>query len=165
MALPKRKHTRLQQYDYNTPGYYFITICTKGKQKLLCDIVGTGLLDGPEIRYTAHGAIVKNQLQTMCQFYDQIKLDHYVVMPNHVHMLIQVLEDRSGPSGRPVPTNTKVGHFVGTFKRFCNRQIGENIWQYRSHDHVIRGEPDYLKIWNYIDGNPSKWQEDCFYVE
>ena len=41
MALPKRKHTRLQQYDYNTPGYYFITICTKGKQKLLCDIVGT----------------------------------------------------------------------------------------------------------------------------
>ena len=47
MDLPKRKTTRLPDYDYSSPGYYFITVCTKGKQKLLCDIVGTGLPDGP----------------------------------------------------------------------------------------------------------------------
>ena len=47
MDKPKRKTIRLKEYDYNTPGYYFITFCTKDKKKLLCDIVGTGLLDGP----------------------------------------------------------------------------------------------------------------------
>jgi REP element-mobilizing transposase RayT len=87
------------------------------------------------------------------------------VMPNHIHLLLQITDCDNGPSGRPVPTNTKVSQFVGTFKRFCNREIGENIWQYRSYDHVIRGEKDYLKIWNYIDGNPSKWLEDCYYMD
>ena len=165
MELPKRKTTRLPDYNYSSPGYYFITVCTKGKQKLLCDIVGTGLPDGPRIRFTQQGKIVENQLQSMTDFYEDIVLDKFIIMPNHVHMIIQVLQDGNGPSGRPVPTNSKISKFIGTFKRFCNREIGGNIWQYRSYDHIIRGKQDYQKIWNYIQGNPSKWLEDCFYVE
>ena len=45
------------------------------------------------------------------------------------------------------------------------KKIGTSIWQKLFHDHVVRGEKDYLKIWNYIEGNPSKWEEDCFYVK
>ena len=165
MELPKRKAIRLSKYDYNTPGYYFITICTKRKQKCLCEIVGTGLPDGPNIRLTQQGKIAQDQLQTMAYFYNSTVLEKFVIMPNHIHLLIHILDCSNGPSRRPVPTNAKISQFVGTFKRFCNRKIGENIWQYRSHDHIIRGEADYLKIWNYIDGNPSKWLEDCFYVE
>ncbi len=160
-----RKKIRLENYNYNTPGYYFVTICTKGKQKLLCDIVGTGVLDGPQIKLTKYGEVVKKQADYMTGFYDDIKLDKYVIMPNHVHMLINIIQTDSGPSGMPVPTNSKISNFVGTFKRFCNKKIGENIWQYRSNDHIIRDYNDYLKIWNYIDTNPHKWAEDKFYIE
>ena len=94
-----------------------------------------------------------------------IKIEKYVIMPNHIHFLINVLEgDENGPSGTPVPTNSYIAKLVSTFKRFCNKEVGENIWQYRSYDHIIRDERDYLKIWDYIDTNPHKWSEDCFYV-
>ena len=100
----------------------------------------------------------------MEHFYDHVKLEKYVIMPNHIHLLIRISGCENGLSGKPVPTNSKIAQFVGTFKRFCNREYGTNIWQARSHDHVIRNEHDYLKIWAYIDNNPAKWAEDCFYV-
>ena len=165
MELPHRKSNRLRDFDYNTPGYYFITICTKDKRKILSDVVGTGVLDGPLVQLSAYGQVAEKQLNAMRNFYDNVVLEKYVVMPNHIHMLIHISGCGNGPSGRPVPTNSKIAKFVGTFKRFCNREYGMNIWQYRYHDHVIRGEDDYLKIWNYIDGNPAKWTEDCFYIE
>ena len=106
----------------------------------------------------------------MVDFYDNIKIDKYVVMPNHVHMIISVLdvaenEDSNGPSGMPVPTNSLIGKFVGTFKRYCNREYGKNIWQRSYHDHIIRDKNDYEKIWNYIDTNVIRWKNDCFYNE
>ena len=164
MELSKRKTIRLPGYDYDTPGYYFITICTKDKKPLLGQIVGTGLPDGPRARLSQYGTIAHQQLRTMGDFYKGLRLDKYVIMPNHIHMILVVESGGDGPSGRPVPTNTRISKFVGTFKRFCNKKYGTNIWQYRSYDHVIRSERDYHKIWNYIDGNPGKWMEDCFYV-
>ena len=165
MEFPKRKTIRLPDFDYNLPGYYFITICVKDKQKLLCDIVGTGLPDGPEVMFTNYGNIARMQLEQMTDFYQDVRIDKYVIMPNHIHLLLCITDCGDGPSGRPVPTNSKVGKFVGTFKRFCNKLIGENIWQYRSYDHIIRGEQDYQKIWSYIDTNPARWADDCFYTE
>ena len=164
MERPKRKTIRLQAYDYNTPGYYFITFCTKEKQKL-CDIVGTGLPDGPRIHYSAYGEEAVKRLEFMSDFYSDIRLEKYVVMPNHIHLLLHILDCGGGPSGRPVPTNSCISRFVGTFKRFCNRAYGQNIWQARSHDHVVRGEQDYLRIWEYIDTHPVRREDDCFYVE
>ena len=163
MERTKRKTTRLPNYDYSAAGYYFVTFCTKEKQKLLCEIVGTDVLGGPQVHLTKYGAVAERHLQGMQDFYEDIKLESYVIMPNHIHLLLQVNPSKSGPSGRPVPTNSPISRFIGTFKRFCNREIGRNIWQYRSHDHVIRGEADYLKIRNYIETNPVRWQDDCFY--
>ncbi|MBQ3573935.1 MAG: hypothetical protein IJA16_04995, partial [Clostridia bacterium] len=94
-------------------------------------------------------------------------IDKYVIMPNHIHMIITILETEqfNGPSGTPVPTNSLIAKFVSTFKRFCNKEYGENIWQARSNDHIIRGEKDYQKIWEYIDTNAIRWEQDCFYNE
>ncbi len=50
-------------------------------------------------------------------------------------------------------------------KGVVTKQIWDSIWQKRFHDHVVRNEHDYRKIWEYIDTNPAKWQEDCFYEE
>ena len=80
-------------------------------------------------------------------------------------MLIQILEtgNSNGPSRTSVPTNSLIAQFVSTFKRFCNKEYGKNIWQSRSNDHIIRGEKDYQKICEYIDTNVIRWKEDCFY--
>jgi len=162
MEWPVRKTTRLKQYDYNCPGYYFITICTRNKEKILSSIVGTGLPDGPHIQYTEYGEVVRKQLDTMSEFYDNIILEKYVIMPNHIHLLIRITDIFHPESNKDI-TNSSISSFVGTFKRFCNRQIGNNIWQSRSHDHIIRGEQDYQKIWMYIETNPVRWEKDCFY--
>ena len=172
--LPQRKEIRLKEYDYNTSGYYFITICTKNKAKILWDIVGTGVLDGPKTKLSEYGEIADQQIKIMSDFYDYISVDKYVIMPNHIHLILHVHSGpsgrpKNGPSGRPVPTtpstNSAVSKFVGTFKRFCNRKYGKNIWQSRSYDHIIRGEQDYKEIWEYIEENPAKWREDKFYIE
>ncbi len=166
MAFYNRKRTRLQHFNYNTPGFYFITICTKDKENLLCNIVGTGVLDGPNTVMFEYGKIAKRHIEQISNFYSNITIEKYVIMPNHIHFLIQIHNpSSSGPSGTPVPTNSYIAQLVSTFKRFCNKDIGKNIWQYRSYDHIIRNEKDYLKIWKYIDTNPSKWQEDCFYTK
>jgi len=164
MKLPERKTIRLKDYDYSTPGWYFITICTKNRENLLCNIVGTDILGGPKIIFTEWGNIVNSQLIKMRDFYSHIKIDRYIVMPNHVHLILHITE-KSGPPGRAVPTNSAVSDFVGTFKRFTGRKIGVNIWQSRSNDHIIRGEKDYLKTAEYIENNPYKWKDDCFYRE
>ncbi|MBQ5777180.1 MAG: hypothetical protein IIV97_00030, partial [Oscillospiraceae bacterium] len=73
-------------------------------------------------------------------------------------------EGEGGQSGTPVPTNSLLSQFVGTFKRFCNREYGANLWQRSFHDHIIRGEEDYKEIWEYIDTNAVRWEKDCFFT-
>ena len=109
------------------------------------------------------GEIVEKYIQKMNYQYDNVCIDKYVIMPNHIHLILVV--KNNGMSRAPSPTNAIVPKFVSLFKRYCNREYGENIFQRSFHDHIIRDENDYQKIWNYIDTNPIKWREDCFYTE
>ena len=164
MDLPKRKPTRLREYNYSTPGGYFVTICTKDKKKLLSDIiVGDGVLDVPQNKLSDFGKIADKHIQHMNDFYVDISVEKYVIMPNHVHMLVQIIENKNGTSWTPSPTNSRLAQFVSAFKRFCNKEYGVNIWQRSYHDHIIRGQKDYEEIWKYIDTNVSCWEKDCFY--
>ena len=181
MELPNRKPTRLNNYDYNSNGYYFVTICTNNKRKILCDIVGDGALDVPQIVLSKIGKIVEKYIISSNNI-SEITVDKYVIMPNHIHLILIVenngtsKEDSLTVRGRchevtegdgfvkPSPTNNIISHTVSTLKRFINHEVGNNIFQRSFHDHIIRDEADYLKIWNYIDTNPQKWNEDCFYI-
>ena len=175
MNLPKRKPNRLKEYDYSSPGMYFITICTKDRKCLLSKIVGTGVLDGPQNLLSAYGNIADKHIKAMSHFYEDISVEQYVIMPNHIHLLILITDSitESGLSRTPVPTtpasttrqNSKIARFVSTFKRFCNKEYKHNIWQARSHDHVVRDKSDYARISKYIYENPLVWQYDCFYSE
>ncbi len=163
MDLPKRKPIRLSEYDYSQNGAYFITICTQNCKEILSRInVGTGVLDCTKIILYAHGEIADKCIKQMNDFYDYLSVDNYVIMPNHIHLLINVFKSSNGQSGTPVPTNTNsvIAKFVSTFKRFCNKEYGNNIWQRSYYDHVIRNENDYREIWEYIDQNPLKWEND-----
>ena len=161
MELPKRKPTRLKNFDYSKNGYYFVTICTHKKHKILCNIVGA-IHESPEIKLNSIGIIVDkyiNQLNTRFL----LKIDKYVIMPNHIHSIIIIKNETAGAS--PCPTLSDI---VCTFKSITTHKCHLlnyklKIWQTSFHDHITRDENDYLKIWNYIDTNPQKWREDCFY--
>ena len=159
-----RQKTRLRDYDYNTPGAYFLTICVDKRRCLLSRVVGTGVLDGPKTELLFHGVIADKYIRQLNDFYPNLSVDSYVIMPNHIHILLRITE---GPSGTPVPTrqNSTVSRFVSTFKRFCNKEYGGNIWQARSYDRIIRDQEDFDQHLQYIEQNPFAWDKDEFYTE
>lgn len=165
MAQPNRQPNRISEYDYSQNGAYFVTICTQERKQILSKIsVGTPLLGCPQVpcpELLPHGKIAEKYIRQMDAFYDHLSVDKYVIMPDHIHLLITI-HGPSGHPGRGVPTEKQartstIARFVGTFKRFCNKEYGTNIWQARYYDHVIRNQQDYDEIWEYIDNNPQKW--------
>jgi len=164
--LPKRKPTRWQFYDYNSVGAYFLTICTQDRKQLLSRIVGGDVLDAPNsFKLLPHGQIADTYIRQLNDFYDNIKIDHYVIMPNHIHMILFVLENGASRTSPPTKQHTAVSQFVSTFKRFCNKEYGGNIWQRHFHDHIIRNHRDYEKYRQYIYENPMRWRHDELYSE
>ena len=160
-----RKSNRLKHYNYSSPGAYFLTICTEGQQPILSRIVGGGALDAPEIRLTKTGHIVRDCLLSGNQI-PGVTVDKFVIMPNHIHIILIIDAAVSGEITQATsPANAVIPHFIATFKRFCHRDAGRRIFQRSYHDHVIRNSSDYRRIWQYIDNNPARWQEDCFYTE
>ena len=85
-----------------------------------------------------------------------IKIDKYVIMPNHIHLII--LMDNTGGHGNP-----PLQKIIGELKSYSTYNFGKEFWQRSFHDHIIRNENDYLKIWEYINNNPIKWNLDCYY--
>ena len=164
-TLPQRKPNRLKGFDYSQNGMYFVTICTHNRKCILSQIiVGDGVLDVPHTMLSNCGKIADKYINQLNDFYFNIKIEKYVIMPNHIHLLIYV-DNPDGMSRTPSPTNAYIPQFISTLKRFCNKEIGYNIFQRSFHDHIVRNEADYEKIYNYIENNPSKWTEDCFYIE
>ena len=144
-----RKATRIPHYDYSNHNYYFLTLCTDHRK---CIFGQPGNLNDL-------GRIVEKHIINVPKFYQNVMVDKYVVMPNHVHMIL-VLNGEVNP-------NTSL--IMGQFKRGVTMEIREimpdfPVWQRSFHDHVIRNQKDYERIWLYIDANPMNWSKDCFYV-
>ena len=81
-------------------------------------------------------------------------------MPNHVHLIIRI--DNNDMNGRPMTAPT-LSQIVNQFKGYCSKQIGHPVWQKSFHDHIIRNQADYNRIWEYVDTNAIKWESDCYY--
>ncbi len=153
--LPARKHNRYPEYDYSQNGAYFITICTQDRRKILCNIVGDGF-PVPKVC----GTIAEKYIQSISQKYPHISVDKYVIMPDHIHLILRIDCDICG-TGNPSPT---VGNVIGWFKYGVTKEIntlygtkGTRIFQRSYYDHVIRNGQDYNEVWEYIDNNPLKW--------
>jgi REP element-mobilizing transposase RayT len=119
------------------------------------------------ILLTKCGQIADKYIRQLNDFYDDLSVESYVIMPNHIHIMLWVKGAGNGPSRTPVPTvqNSVPSRFVSTFKRFCNKEYGINIWQYRSNDHIIRDRQDYEEHLRYIYENPIRWCYDELYAE
>ena len=163
---PSRKRTRLKDYDDSAPGLYFLTVCTKEKQNRLGNIVGCGIYDAPKCILSQTGQVVEMQLLRLRQRYEETILEQYVIMPNHLHLLLRIPHQGSnGSSQAPNPTNAVIPKYISLLKRLCTRAIGENIWQMSYYDHIVRDERDEYRIRTYMENNPAKWLEDTYYAE
>ena len=150
MDLPKRKSPRIPDYDYSTVNYYFITICTHEKQCIFGD--------PGELNWM--GKCAEESLLKISDYHSNIRLDKYVVMPNHIHAIFDVQD-----KGFKTDLTVIIGQYKMTVtKRIRAEKPGFQVWQRSFHDHVIRNQKSYEQIWQYIENNPLKWDEDCFYM-
>lgn len=165
VPLPQRKKNRLDSYDYSSCGTYFITVCTAGRRNLfwesIPEIVGATIGRPQDIELSKYGKIVDAAIKNISAVYPAIAIDSYVIMPNHIHLLLRICADESG---RPMVAPT-VPQVVNQLKGYVSKKAGETVWQKSFHDHVIRGREDYDEIEKYIYENPMRWQYDVLYAE
>lgn len=156
-GFPQRKPNRLGTLGYNENGAYFITICTLEKRNLFWR-VGAAMRRPPECLSSA-GLIAADRIERINTVYKGlVRADHYVVMPNHVHILLSI---DSGGRRIAAPTIMSV---VNQYKGAVSKGIGFSCWQKSFHDHIVRDEADYRRLWEYIDANPGKWTEDRYFI-
>ena len=147
--FPQRKSPRIPGYDYATPNYYFITICTNQNRCLFWSNKQLNWL----------GKLAFDAIQQIPAHFPNNRVDCFVVMPNHIHMILVV-----------EPGGTKATTVVGSMKSYVTRQArrvlpGIELWQVSFNDHVIRSFRQYQRIAEYIQNNPVQWEMDRFYAE
>ena len=169
--LPERKNNRLKDFDYSTAGAYFVTICTKDRKQILSTIrvgtdksndnteshVGCDAHIAPYIELSRYGKVAEKYIKNIPG------IDVYAIMPNHIHMIIIIGEDRNRTMRASSPTRS-IPQVVKSFKIMVSKECGESIWQRSYYDHIIRNEKDYMEKREYILNNPVRWDQDIYYI-
>jgi REP element-mobilizing transposase RayT len=165
-----RRSIRLKEYDYTSPGAYFVTVVTHKRACLFGKVV-----DG-EMRLNQFGKFVAYAWEWLPKRYPYVNLDPYIVMPNHFHGVLHILDiniDCRGGS-RPAPTQSikPLGQLVGVFKTISSKQInlsrytpGLPVWQRNYYEHIIRDQSDLESITGYIRSNLDHWSDDPEYTQ
>ena len=167
---PTRKDIRLKNWNYSSAGAYHATVCTSNKTKLFGRVIDTSgmeitesasgnasRLKGASVELSEYGKLCLGALEETARSLDGAHIDTFVIMPNHVHMLVSIAPN----------AETSLGAIVGKFKSLATKRIHEispkaNVWQRGYYDHIIRDESDYNRTWEYIENNPARWLEDAY---
>ena len=160
MERTYRKPNRLPEFDYEIEGCYFITLCTHNRTHLfqMEPAVGNGLCAVP-YRSTANH-IIHKWIQETEQKFTNISIDIYVIMPDHIHLIVTIKERHTGRSLPDVIQFFKTmttNAYIRCVKNGLLPAFDRKIWQKSYYDHVIRNQQDYYETWKYIENNPSKW--------
>ena len=170
--LPKRKEIRLKNFDYSSPGVYFITICTESRKNYFWNdpldpqafewhSVGANCVRPQNLPLSDIGNTVSVELEKWHKAYDMVSLCSYVIMPNHLHILVFISADEYG---RPQSAPT-IDRMVKQFKGAVTKTVGWSIWQKSFMEHVIRNKQDFETKSKYICENPLRWYYDELYAE
>jgi putative transposase len=180
---PRRKSIRLQGYDYSQEGVYFVTLVTKHREPLFGEIING------EMSLNEFGEIVKFTWHDLLNHNPNIDLDEFIIMPNHVHGIINIVGAGSQPAPgsqlpriiggglepgvenrvglEPTPTKISLMEIMRQFKTFSARRIntlrlttGTSVWQRSFYDHVIDTGEEYENFADYIFTNPQNWLKD-----
>jgi REP element-mobilizing transposase RayT len=157
--MPVRKDIRLQKYDYSQPGCYFVTICTAIRNRnILCSIdsVGAAALGGPHVTLTSAGQVVQRLINNIDHVYPNITVDTFAIMPDHVHLILDIHVPEGGSPRAATPT-IGIPQVINALKGLSAKQAGiKSLWQRGYYDHIIRGDDDLDQIRQYIQNNPLK---------
>jgi REP element-mobilizing transposase RayT len=167
--------TRRKGWDYASPGYYFITICTKNRQPFFGQIIDA------EMRLSPVGDMARCYGQDTPAHFPTTSIDEFIVMPNHVHGIV-IIEDthvetlhatsqwrESKPTSQKMseisPKPGSISTIIRSYKSAVTRWARENwdgefAWQERFYDHIIRNDKSFEAIRTYICNNPIKWEID-----
>ena len=177
-----RKSIRLDGWDYRFPSFYFVTICTKDRKHYFGEIKD-GIMG-----LSVQGCAAWYFWNQIPNHFKNVRLDEFVVMPNHVHGIIQIIPDKNGISiikhnsvgmlhatslqndGRGnkmseiSPRSGSLSAIIRSYKsaytRWCNQKNYESGWQARFYDHIIRNQESLNRIREYIHYNPLNWEQD-----
>jgi putative transposase len=160
-----RRSIRLPGYDYSRAGGYYVTIVAWQRECLFGEVV-----DG-EMVLNDFGQIAAKTWQWLQTQYPYVELGTSIVMPNHFHGIIILHDDDRRDDSRIVPTDgpkrKPLGRLIGAFKTVSTKNInllrhteGQVVWQRNYYEHIIRSEKEMKTIWDYIEGNPARWEKD-----
>ncbi|MEB3359488.1 MAG: transposase [Synechococcales bacterium] len=167
--LHRRRSIRLKHHDYTAPGAYFITICTHQRQCLFGDIING------EMRLNEFGQIAADCWQEIPHHFHPVRLDNFVIMPNHVHGILVITDTPRRGMALPCPYPRQFGKpiaqsistIVGSFKSAVTKRInmlrdtpGTPVWQRNYYDRIIRDDLSMQHIRRYIQNNPHAWRID-----
>jgi putative transposase len=176
--LPKRKNIRLKDFDYSQNAYYFITICTQNREHFFGQVING------EMVLNHAGEMVEKICLKLENEFPYIKIDKYVFMPNHFHVIIAIVGADSISARNQINVSINqadiesaptIGDIIQCFKRQTTIEyikgvkngiyppFKNRIWQRGYYDHIIRNEQDYKEIGEYIENNPLKWELDKYY--
>jgi len=164
--LTRKKH-RLKEYSYSNNGYYFVTVCSRNRENIFGEYnknVGAPLACA-RIRLSIVGEIIDRQWNDIENQYNNIYLDQYIIMPNHIHGII-IINNRAEASAAPtipqIIRSFKSKSTLEYVKLINNNKLNifGKIWQRSFYDQVIRNEHSLNIIRKYITVNPINWEED-----
>lgn len=164
-----RRSIRLPEYDYTEPGAYFITICAYGRQCVFGEIVGG------EMILNKWGEVASGEWIKTEQIRSGVRIDEFVVMPNHLHAILLIDACRGTMHRAPTetweqfgkPVSSSVPTIVRSYKASVTRQINRSrqtpwlpVWQRNYYEHIIRSEDGLHLVRQYICENPLRWETD-----
>jgi REP element-mobilizing transposase RayT len=170
--LTQRRTRRLPGYDYSKPGSYSITIVTANHVCIFGDVVNEKMILNPL------GEIVREEWLKSGKIRNEIELDSWVIMPNHIHGIVHIKDtyySQNQEKSEHLIKNSMIvvrkpkslSTFVSGFKSAVSRSVNKihekqckSIWQYNYYDHIIRDEFDLNYRRNYILENPARWHKD-----
>lgn len=159
----ERKRLRLKDFDYSSNNFYFVTVCVNDKEPLLSNIVGDDAHIVPKkIILKPYGKIAEKHILRINTMYQNAYVEKYIIMPNHIHMLIFIdryedgIANEHGTMRASSPTSTDLSTVIRTFKTMVTKEIGTPIWQRSFYDEIIKNETHFQNVWNYIAYNALK---------
>lgn len=150
--LNKRKKNRLQNYDYSSSGYYYITICTKKFIEYF------GKITKEKMKLSDLGKIADSKCREIPEHYDNVKIEIYKVMPNHIHLIIVLTNSGKDDKISLGLISTIIKSLKGIITKEIRQSFDKHFeWQRSFYDHVIRNEKSLYRISSYIKHNELKW--------
>lgn len=158
------RRMRLKDYDYKTPSYYFVTICTHNRYAYF------GHISCHTMHLSEPGQMVEDSIKAIPDQFPDITVDSYVVMPNHVHILVGIAVRLTDDDGV-----TSLSRVVQWFKITTHRLFAEGVrkhnwppyqgrvWQEGFHDHIVRNDKELEILRAYIAENVERWEQDQFF--